>query len=728
MKNVIIWLLTAILAPSALVGQKKHTAEVRQLMNRPTLFVDGQPQSPQIYALTHAYGGRWSWEERPARNLSNFCQLGVQLFQVDLHFEDIWQKNKAKLDIKKAQQQVQGVLDACPEAKVIVRVHVNAPFWWNEANPNECAQYANAPLDQRRYGPPFNHEDGDVGRARRASLASVKWRTEAGARLRELCQRLAKTPQGGAVIGLHIAGGVYGEWHNWGFIDHDPDTGPAMTQYFRQWLRQRYTTDKQLQDAWQSPQFTFDNATVPDTAERNRTGDGMFRNPLTERRTIDFYRAQQDVVADDITYFCRIAKQNWPRRLVVGVFYGYYHSTFSRQAAGGHLAMERVFACPDIDYFAGPQSYVDATRKLGGSGLSRGLLESMRLHGKLWLDEVDNGYLQVNRARDFVRSDELHDTNYLQVLRRSLAFPVLRGAGYWLYDFGPQRNAGWWDSPFYLDSLRPWMDLLRIEATLPYQTAADALFVYDSESYYFAKNKKTAISQSIPDQSIEDALRSGVVADHIYLFDLPKMDLSRYKAVFFVNCFALDTAMRRFIQNKVADNGRTIIWNYLPGYIGPNGNSLARVSDLTGFVLETRVSPPKPAVSTPWGKYSFDLPLQPMVVLGDSAQMTVLARLGDSTNTPVVARADRGNYKTVMAAMPLQNSGLFRSIFETAGCHIYNTQNDFLYANTRWILLHTATTGKREIKLRNGRILQLDIKGPITMLLDAMTGQIPDMP
>ena len=55
-------------------------------------------------------------------------------------------------------------------------------------------------------------------------------------------------------MGLHLSGGIYGEWHYWGFIDPDPDpdTGPAMTRYFRQWLRTKYKTDKALQMAWKS--------------------------------------------------------------------------------------------------------------------------------------------------------------------------------------------------------------------------------------------------------------------------------------------------------------------------------------------------------------------------------------------------------------------------------------------------------------------------------------------
>ena len=97
-----------LLLPSYLNAQQ--TAEVKLHLGKPILFVNNQPQLPLFYALTHAYGGRWSWEEVPARNLHNFAQAGVRLFQVDLYLEDIWQSGRDTLDMDKARRQVRGVL------------------------------------------------------------------------------------------------------------------------------------------------------------------------------------------------------------------------------------------------------------------------------------------------------------------------------------------------------------------------------------------------------------------------------------------------------------------------------------------------------------------------------------------------------------------------------------------------------------------------------------------
>ncbi|MFQ8807247.1 MAG: hypothetical protein ACLR8Y_22240 [Alistipes indistinctus] len=35
---------------------------------------------------------------------------------------------------------------------------------------------------------------------------------------------------------------------------------------------------------------------------------------------IDYIAAQQEAVVEDIEYFCRLAKESWPRPLITGVF------------------------------------------------------------------------------------------------------------------------------------------------------------------------------------------------------------------------------------------------------------------------------------------------------------------------------------------------------------------------------------------------------------------------
>jgi len=723
LRPLILTLWSATLLALSGGAQVAHVAEVKTVDGRPRLLVDGQPTAPNFYALTHAYGARWSWEEVPQRNLKNFYAIGFRLFQLDLYFEDLWFKDAAELNLDKATRQVRGLLEVCPEATVVLRIHVNAPYWWNEANRAECVEFADGPIDQRAYGPPFNIEDGDVNRPLRASLASRKWRTEAGDRLREFCRRLAATPEGNAVIGMHVSGGVYGEWHNWGFINHDPDTGPAMTAYFRDWLTQKYPTDAALQQAWATDKFTRKNATVPTLAERDFTADGIFRDPRRERRVIDYFTAQHDVVAEDIEHFTGIVRESWPRPLVIGVFYGYLHMTFCRQAAGGHLAIERILNCPTIDYIAAPQSYWGATQNAGGSGNSRGVIESALWHGKLWLDELDNGNLQKKAGGDAARSLGRFDPEYLPVLQRSALYPLMRGAGLWYYDFGPRESFGWWDDPRYLEKIRQEKAFFDARVGQSAAPAADVLYVWDQESFLHVKNRWTPVAYSLIDQAFEEALRSGTSSDQIYLFDLEKADLSRYRAVMFMNIYKVTPAQRDFIQSQVARDGRTLIWNYLPGYTDGQHNSLALVEELTGFTLAARADATAPVVKLEGGEqYSFEAPVTPMAVINDPAAST-LGRLGDSPLT-VIARKPGPGYTSVYATLPLHQTDFFRRLFREAGCHVYNDTNDFTYANSGLLMVHTKEGGKRTLHLKNGKDVSVELPAFSTWLFDANTGDV----
>ena len=713
-------LLFGSLALPAL-GQKPKTAKIAPLAGAPTLFIDGQPVLPFQYALTHVAGGRWSWEELPAHNLKNACADGIRLYQVDLWFEDIWRAGEKRLDMDLARRQVRGVLDACPDAAVVVRLHVNAPQWWNRAHPEECVQFADGPVEDYPMGLPFNHEDGDIYRTVRASLASERWRRESGERVTEFCRRLARTREGRAVTGIHVSCGVYGEWHPWGFTKYEPDVSVPMQQAFRRWLTANYQTDDRLQQAWNQPGVTLATARVPDTLARRCCGDGFFRDPRQEQQVIDFYRCQQEGIAADIEYFCRLVKQYWGRPLITGVFYGYFHFSLCRQALSGHLEIERLLDSPWIDYFAGPTSYNRPSRSTGGSGLQRSIVQSVLRHGKMWFDEVDNGYIQDKREKDFVRSTPLGDSTYLPVFQRSLWLPLVQGCGLWLYDFGPRRNTGWWDGDMYRAEIRRTQSFFaQRRGPLP-SSGADALVVWDTESFYHVENAGGKNCERGLDDAAEDLMRCGVGLDHTYLFDLPKINLAPYKAVLFMNAWKLDAPQRRYILDSVAAHGRTIIWNCLSGYSDGRQTGQKNVEQLTGIALNQAPNPD----SILWrlDTFSFKSPerIQPLLVVADSAA-TLLGYLTDSSGAPVIARKQLPDHNSVYAGVALHGPGVFRRLLREAGCHVWNEKNEPFFLAGPYLLLHTNGEGLRTIHLKSAKPLEINTPAPATLLLEVETG------
>ena len=138
--TLLLSLALSISVPLHAQSPAPKAGEIKPYQGRPTIHVNGTPMTPDIYALTHATGARWSWEEVPQHNIKNFYNIGFRLFQLDFWLSEIWPKNGEPLDVSLAQKQIRGVLDVAPDACIILRVHTDAPYWWNEQHREECTR------------------------------------------------------------------------------------------------------------------------------------------------------------------------------------------------------------------------------------------------------------------------------------------------------------------------------------------------------------------------------------------------------------------------------------------------------------------------------------------------------------------------------------------------------------------------------------------------------------
>jgi hypothetical protein len=724
------------------VAQEQASSPIRSKVSmhqgRPTVFINDQPLYPMVYALTDVPGGRWTWEEVPQHNIQNFCTNGIRLYQVDLAMDHIWFEN-GRLDISLARKQIAGILEVCPEAAVIFRFHVTAPKWWLYKYPDEWVRYADTEYkDEATIGLPRIIESDNYP-VRRVSMASESWKSEAGARLREFLAALAATPEGNAVAGIQVANGVYGEWHNWGFYWHEPDVGIPMTRFFRTWLKDRYGSDQGLQQAWNRPDVRLATAEVPSFEERQTTA-GIFRDPHRERNVIDYYTCAHQLVADNILHFASIVKQSWPRPIITGTFYGYYFSVFGRQAAGGHLALQRVLASPDIDYLSGPQAYGPESLELGEAYRSRSLIASVRLHGKLWLDEMD-----VEPTTPIERDSryDLRLQNSFADVRRNVLFTYTKGMGLWFYDFGVagvdldgfqynhRGNRGTWDHPALMADIQEVKQLLESMLEEEYRSEADVLYVYDTESFYYTASLRGTdpVSNTLIDYNTLNAFKSGVVFDPVHISDLRAIDLAPYRVVVFGNTYLLTDEEVEFIQNSVARAGRTLVWFYAPGYTDGATLDPERISKLTGI----RVAPtsladiPKillslPADSTVTYKVGEE-PFGPIFMVTD-AEAEPLGRFSE-TNEPAVARKSFADHTAWYVSLP--NTGIepMRHILWESGAHVYSRQGDIVYAGAGILAVHTKQGGRHTVTLRNGKNLSFDLpEGASTLLLDSRTGEL----
>ena len=737
----IFMLLAAFICSSFCLKAQSATAPISAFIKvyngRPVIMLNGRPQYPLMYALTDVPGGRWSWEELPNYNMQQFYKNGFKLIQVDLFFDHVWMED-GSINIDTAQMQLKGVLNACPDAAIFLRFHVNSPKWWQRLHPEENTLYADTTAKPDiNFGLQRIIED-DEETPVRTSLASLKWQSEAGEKLHLFLQKLQTIPESKAIAGIQVAGGVYGEWHQWGFIENEPDISQAMLIYFRYWLQQKYGSDKKLRAAWNNAAINFQTVSFPTLTERKTTMGGIFRNPVYEQKTIDYYEALNTCVADNILFFCKIIKSHWPRPIITGAFYGYFYSVFGREATGGHLAVEKLLHSPAIDFLSAPAAYYPDAAETGDAYRSRGLINSALLHSKLWLDEMDQ-QTPLLALKDTGFKTSLAKS--IATVRRNMMYSFTHGTGFWFYDFGPSGfnggkrlsdhgSYGWWDEPSLIKEIKKLKDLFEQSLTQTFTSDADVLLVHDTKSFYYTgSSKDKSYMAHWANNWIPPAVfKTGALHDVINIADLDKVNVHQYKVVIFINTWVLNNAQKKLIKDKIATNKRSLVWVYAPGYCNEkllNKKFIEEVTQIKVGALNFGDAVIVDVDSTIAPNKKFDVgnnKVNPLFIAKDE-KSEVLGTINGTADAGFVKKQLK-NYTSWYMSVPPADTALWKYIFEQSGVHIYNDNQDVMYGGNSVITVHTAKGGQRTLHLKNGKNISLDLPENSTTVLNAFTGGI----
>ena len=537
--------------------------KVKKELNKPTLTIDGSICAPMLYGLSD-FPAAASFTAQAQRNIKAFRKAGIKIVNVDSGLRLGWFK-QTPFDPEPIVAEIANALEAEPDIKVMVRLHMNPPYWWHRDHPEECIIY------RTKDGDHFGLDNGEQDRLIandnsghiRVSLASELWLKEAGEKLEILCDTLSNCPEGDALFGIQIACGVNGEWHYWG-----TDVSEPMKKRFKRFLWDKYGSDEMLQMAWNKQDVTIENAEFhPEFFAPADEGD--FRDPEKSRYIMDAAECHQTTVTDAILYFARIIKNKMPD-VLTGAFYGYYWGTNGgNPVSSGHLMVDKLYENPYlVNFLCGPFCYME-NRKANGVPMQRGMLESNRLRGVLWLTEMDQ---HPEGADAFGCCDREQLPQTIAILRRNVLQTICSGQGLWFYDHrvipqfrpgakvgGIYRKRGWWEEPELMAEIEKLKKIGDAISIRPYKAAADVLVVSDTKSYFC----RTSIKDH--EYRIHEAIaRCGVSYDLIYLQELEIADISRYKCVIFTNAFMIPSEMREKCKKLLKDT--YTVWLYASGY------------------------------------------------------------------------------------------------------------------------------------------------------------------
>jgi hypothetical protein len=216
--------------------------------------------------------------------------------------------------------------------------------------------------------------------------------------------------------------------------------------------------------------------------------------------------------------------------------------------------------------------------------------------------------------------------------------------------------------------------------------------------------------------------RMGTPYDLYLLSDLERPDFPDYKFYVFLDALYLSRRERDAIKRVVRRDNKVALWMYAPGLLGDRGIAAENMLDLTGIRLNYRqAGNSQYQMSSRLYLANFDHPITANlpsnlswgtdsligpVVYADDPDAITLGRLFPPHALPRVVGEFPGfvlkkfpGWTSVFASAPNAPSDVLRNISSYAGCHIYNDDNDVLYANSHYLMIHTAKAGVRRFRL-----------------------------
>lgn len=623
------------------------------------------------------YGGGQSSASAEIR-LARDAGFHIHSFPLPL----VWPRDGEPPDYGPVDAEIRDHLAIDPQSLLVPRIHTDAPQWWKDRHPGHVMRY-------------------DYGQRRMVSVASIPWRRDAEQALRLLVRHLEQE-FGSRVLGYHVSGQSAGEW----FYDSTwerimPNFEEPFRDGFRQWLRAKYGTDQALGAAWGSA-ARLDRVEVPTLAQRTEARDGNFRDPRSQRPAIDFFNYSQVAIVEPMETFCRAVKEECGRRKLVVVFYAYHFELagfYYGPQITGHFLAQRLLRSPDIDMLASPISYFD--RQPGGTAPLMSPIDSVQLHGKLWMIEDDTRTYLSPPDSGYGRASTAQAT--LWAHQRNFGRLLAHGCGMWWMDLGD----GW------LAGRDLWEGAARLrhrwtQAGPPARPTPDVAVIIDEQSMYFLPCSSTITH---PLSLFRKQISSiGCSVGYYLMSDLEAGMVPDAKLYLMLNAFAVGPAQHKALQRQLRRDGKWAVWFYAPGYLdGQSGHG--DMSGLTGLPLERlpnagleRIEAQPQGILARVADRSELVFGRPTVlptrfrVGAEQAGVEVLGRYQGTADAALALR--RGaSWTSVFCASPTMSAGVLRELARAAGCHIWLETPDVLVAGRRTVMVHAASPGSKMLAI-----------------------------
>ena len=427
-------------------------SEIKDCGGVPTLFINGDPHAAVAY-MTYL---------EKFNEYDDFSAAGYKFFSVPVLFSGRWISitdgltpfKKGIFDVKDApdfslfDEAVEKILEACPDAYIIPRVNISMPLWWEKENPEE-----------------LNVKDGIPCRE---SFYSQKWRDDASQLLRQFTQYTNSSEYASHIVGYQIAGGNTEEWFH---FDMNGGYGKCAESAFEEFLEKYY------------PEVEYKG--LPDLSLLDKKETYFNEEYLS--RYIEFANFK---IAEAISYFAQIVKEETGNNVVVGTFYGYTLEV-SNSLQGNH-ALNYILKDKNIDFICSPNSYI-GTRSPDMDWTEMYPADSIKLHGKMCFQECDiRTHLTLPLSKKDPSTDpyglleapvwQPRESKYQAIneIRRSFARQLIKGNALWWFDMW----GGWYADDDIMNEMATYKKIYEQSITDSDRSSKAEVAVFVDESAY----------------------------------------------------------------------------------------------------------------------------------------------------------------------------------------------------------------------------------------------------
>jgi hypothetical protein len=584
---------------------------------------------------------------------------------------------------------VQQILTADPEGYVLPRLQFFPTNYWARTHEDQMARYPGG-------------EEGDV------SLASTEFWADCVDALDALIAHFAdpSTPGGDRVLGFHLD---RGEWFTDASAGYDLSLPNQIA--FQNWLHAKYQALHALRAAWHDADLTWEDAAVPDwpgqTASVKKT-DTQIYSTRREGRWPDYAQYASDLAAGIIAGLAEAVKTFSLGRMIVAASYG-YTLEFAGRNDSGHLALGKLLASPHLDIVAGPNSY--AGRGAGSPAAFGAPLDSVALHGKLWLVEDDTKtFLAEAETEDTYNPKIVSGADTQAIHQRHFGAALAHRAGVTWMDLWGQ---GWLNSPDIWRELGGLaMQAGRWEKLVPNTPVTpDVAVLVDEASLCYLKNDANGLGTHLVSRTRDLLLRTGGSVGFYLQSDITRPNFPDAKLYLFLNALRITTEERQTIREKLQRPGKTLAWVFAPGFFDENGPSSEEVNEVVGMALRpqpwnsrggsvaTEIKHPITERIRGTKKIGQEEILNPLYAVSDP-QAIVVAEYVATGATSLATREHKGGWKSVFFGDPYLTTELLRGLYAYAGVALYDGQDDIVYAGGDGALtIHGLFTGQRTLTL-----------------------------